>query len=186
MAEKQLLPDDDSQSLHDPPLLRSNVPSDLEALDNLNYYRGYRFLPTSETCRPLPDVRAHKDAVTADICQNWASLTDFTLFSIFCRDFDLIDGKFTVMNKVLRPEEKIFVPNPYPYNIDEGEHWVMWYGSQTAPYASEQITQDIHNVIAAMVTSTKETFDFAWYENPKMSVPDIYHVQVFWVRRYGK
>ena len=29
----------------------------------------------------------------------------------------------------------------------------------------------------------RDTFQFAWYENPKMTVPGIYHVQVFWAER---
>lgn len=29
----------------------------------------------------------------------------------------------------------------------------------------------------------KETFQFGWYENPKMTVPGVFHVQVFWAER---
>jgi hypothetical protein len=28
--------------------------------------------------------------------------------------------------------------------------------------------------------SSSSSFEFVWYENPKMSIPGIYHVQVFW------
>jgi hypothetical protein len=28
----------------------------------------------------------------------------------------------------------------------------------------------------------QQRFRFVWYENPKMTVPDVYHVQVFWCK----
>ena len=44
----------------------------------------------------------------------------------------------------------------------------------------KEINKDIYNSIYNIVKCDK--FKFVWYENPKMSIDDIYHIQVFWTR----
>lgn len=46
-----------------------------------------------------------------------------------------------------------------------------------------QVTADIRKSIATWLGPSASA-EFVWYENPKMSVPDIWHVQVFWRRLY--
>ena len=37
-------------------------------------------------------------------------------------------------------------------------------------------TRGIYNIIKS------DNYSFIWYENPKMTIEDIYHVQVFWIK----
>jgi hypothetical protein len=62
----------------------------------------------------------------------------------------------------------------------------MWYGDAQKPYAygddsTDRINADINEALTQMCEEVE--FDFAWYENPAMTVPEFYHVQVFWVRK---
>ena len=59
-------------------------------------------------------------------------------------------------------------------------HYIMWYNCAKDDLTSEEITNDIKKSIYIILKS--DDFKFIWYENPKMSIEDIYHVQVFWVR----
>ena len=56
----------------------------------------------------------------------------------------------------------------------------MWYTCSKDELTDEEITKDIKNSISAFIKSDK--FSFVWYENPKMTIEDIYHVQVFWIK----
>ena len=56
----------------------------------------------------------------------------------------------------------------------------MWYTCSKDELTDEEITKDIKNSISSFLKSDK--FSFVWYENPKMTIEDIYHVQVFWVK----
>ena len=74
---------------------------------------------------------------------------------------------------------KIFQENRFKYNID-GNHYVMWYlGYNENEIIDDIISFDIFCEIFCIVGNEK--FNFAWYKNPKMTIPDIFHVQVFWI-----
>lgn len=63
------------------------------------------------------------------------------------------------------------------------------------PRSDEGISKDISAELNKLLNTRSKSlnlfapppapvdFDFAWYENPKMSVPDFYHVQVFWITK---
>ena len=63
------------------------------------------------------------------------------------------------------------------------------------PRSDEGISKDISAELNKLINSRSKSlnlfappaapvdFDFVWYENPKMSVPDFYHVQVFWITK---
>jgi hypothetical protein len=53
-----------------------------------------------------------------------------------------------------------------------------WYNYGPPNITDEEITGHISK---AMKTRLKhERFEFVWYQNPKMTIPEIFHVQVFW------
>lgn len=55
----------------------------------------------------------------------------------------------------------------------------MWYSYGPSQGLTEaQIDADITKALQAQLQG--DGFDFVWYENPKMTVPDLHHVQVFW------
>ena len=56
----------------------------------------------------------------------------------------------------------------------------MWYTCAKEELSEEEITRDIKNNIYAFIKT--DEFSFIWYENPKMSIEDMYYVQVFWIK----
>lgn len=100
----------------------------------------------------------------------------------------------------LRPKvAPVFKPNRYPYQLPvrqlpeschefqrRTQHWILWYhhypDEPLVDPSDEVIDCDIRCELTALVTSLGfEACDYIWYRNPGMSVPDMFHVQVFWI-----
>lgn len=81
-------------------------------------------------------------------------------------------------------------PNRYPYQLPAvgghlARHWVLWYfhvlGEDLPNPSDEEIEADLlTSLLLAARAEGFESFDYIWYRNPAMSVPDMFHVQVFW------
>ena len=56
----------------------------------------------------------------------------------------------------------------------------MWYTCPIEDLTIQKITNDIKSEIYNIIKS--DNFKFVYYENPKMTISDIYHVQVFWTK----
>jgi hypothetical protein len=147
------------------------ISCDINTLNILN--QVYPWVPNENTIRPSEKVLEKKAAF----------IKKLDLRNILLRD-DIIS---TLFND--NTNQKLFLPNPFPYNIT-GNHYVMWYykynivGGIGIQNMIQDINIDIINGIYNIVEHYE--FNFAWYENPKMSVNDaenneLYHVQVFWV-----
>ena len=161
-------------------MLRCKISSDYGDLDKL--YETLNWIPNSVSVRPAPAILEEKARTMIEIDEKWVTFRDYILFRVFGRDFGINeDGKFYAYDQIIGMETRLFKPNAYPYSIDYGNHWVMWYGSENQPYCDEQINADIETAVKEMVRAD-ESYDFAWYENPKMSVPAFYHVHVFWIK----
>jgi hypothetical protein len=156
-------------------VVSSNI-DDLEVLSKI-----YPWIPDHDSVRPTPEVLTEKLATLSEINDKWQSLEDYILFKVFSKEFSVEDGKYFVRDKNVTPSTKIFEENHFPYNTPEGQHWVLWYGSKQQPYDNDTITADVNTELRSLL-GRGVSFDFAWYANPKMSVPDFFHVQVFWTR----
>lgn len=113
------------------------------------------------------------------------------------KDIDFV-GKFyfplgSISNELCNATTKKFMKNPFPYNNLRCNHFVLWYGCTLNPYLEEQegrennwrekITQDIVQELKKLLPARYHAnFQFIWYENPKMTHPDFYHVHVFWIQ----
>ena len=104
-----------------------------------------------------------------------------------------------------------FKPNKYPYLLPEGvEHFLLWiYPCPELPITpelegkvNEFITNGIREVLVDQDGGVSlegegatvgdggdgdgggddDMFDFVYYENPKMTICSVYHLQVFWKR----
>mmetsp|Transcript_6664 Transcript_6664/g.15837 ORF Transcript_6664/g.15837 Transcript_6664/m.15837 type:complete len:332 (-) Transcript_6664:173-1168(-) len=93
----------------------------------------------------------------------------------------------------------VFRPNRYPYqlpsrDVREGahefqrqtQHWILWYFHQPDEPLPDpddlEIDDDLRCALLAVATGAGfEAFDYIWYRNPGMTVPDMFHVQVFWI-----
>lgn len=161
-------------------MLRCKIDSGIESLEKL--HQKYRWIPNAQTIRPSADVLEKKLQAIEAIDKSWMSLKDYILTTIFGREAKMICNRWYVPDFSEDRLLAVFQPNEFPYAIDEeGKHFVLWYGSKDKPCDDNQITADIDRCIRDIIGGS-EDYDFAWYENPKMSVPDFYHVQVFWTQ----
>ena len=87
------------------------------------------------------------------------------------------DGLFDFEGVDVTPR-KLFAPNRFPYGVpEETHHYVMWYVGGVRP-TDTVIDQDIMEGVVECA-GVGMHFDYAWYENPKMSCGKVFHVQVF-------
>lgn len=160
-----------------PSPLRGRVPSDLLRLSQL--HTVYDWLPSECDIRPTEAILAVKHARISEVLARWASFADYVRVVVFgLADSGAgADGKHRSVGGDGDVAGLIrFVPNEFPYHVPR--HWVMWYGCRVDAAPGEgTVTADI----SAAVDTTPELAgkQFAWYVNPKMTVPEYFHVQVF-------
>lgn len=93
----------------------------------------------------------------------------------------------------------VFSPNRYPYQLPQmsvragaheyqrqAQHWILWYFHfPQEPVADlDNVTIDknvCENVRLEVKSKGFSCADYIWYRNPGMSVPDMFHVQVFFM-----
>jgi len=69
----------------------------------------------------------------------------------------------------------------FKYNVNDSTfHYIMWYTCHKNDLIPKEINRDIHRSIYNILGTDK--FKYVYYENPKMSVPSIYHIHIFFVR----
>lgn len=165
------------------PLLRCNISSNKEILTSLNTVHPW--IPNEDNIRPSTETLEYKRLKLLEIINNYDKFEDYILNNVF--NIPTTENEITKKKCILDSmkfdlyNEKVFKPNDFPYNIPIGNHYVMWYSTPNQPYSFDNITNDINIEIKKMLTnSNTEKYDFAWYINPKMTVPEFFHVQVFW------
>ena len=134
-------------------------------IDNLNLlHESYDWLPNENLIRPNNNILIKKKQLFEIISKMNLSFENY-IINIYFNNNNL--------------EQKLFIKNPFPYDI-KGNHYIMWYYN-CKNIDNETISNDISINIYKIVKNNN--FNFAWYENPKMSIPSeiLYHVQVFWV-----
>jgi hypothetical protein len=157
-------------------LIRGKISSDIGDLNVL--HEIYPWIPNEAQIRPSPEQLSIKWAKLDAIEREWVSMTDFTLHQIFDKAITILpSGQHAVDDQIVGEDDVRFLPSHFPYDISPGGfHFVLWFGCRTEPAI------DINAIISKGIFEMLEHqhFDFAWYENPKMSIPEFYHVHVFW------
>ncbi len=106
-------------------------------------------------------------------------MRDFILHEIFGKSTFIDDyGRLHAVDDAVNETIVVFRPSHFPYNVQGGSnHWIMWFGCSDSP------TMNVSDCIVKRLREHlgHDAFDFAWYPNPKMSIPEFYHVHVFWV-----
>ena len=118
-----------------------------------------------------------------------------------------VGNKIIASSRSLEDREKflstlspVFQPCTFPYQVENGgQHYTLWFPSllqevnelEINRLIEENIKQliafrDQHidstsNESASEIKNIETEFDYAWYINPKMTVPEFFHVQVFFV-----
>lgn len=164
---------------HCKPKLWGKISSHIDDLDRLQSY--YKWIPNSSTVRPSPSGKEAKAQQLQLITEKYVHFADYiyhTVFEAAMSEFES-DGKLRSSESCMK-SFLVFRANQFPYCIEEGNHFILWYCSPIKLRTDEQITEDIASELRKIHRGL-EVFDFAWYENPKMTVPELYHVQVFWI-----
>ena len=154
-----------------------HISSDINILNIL--IQVYPWIPNKDTIRPSEKVLEKKIELIEKLNNQNILLSDHIITTIFNND-----------------DNKVFIENPFPYNIN-GNHYVMWYYNHDIIdriFKDTQLIHDksiIHDINIDIINSIYDiishyNFNFAWYENPKMSINDkknynLYHIQVFWI-----
>jgi hypothetical protein len=142
------------------------ISSNVNKLNELN--KLHEWIPNENTIRPFNDDL--KNEYVNNLIANYGDLKKGTLIDIFgISNFDNIQPL------------KLFKENKFRYNTN-GNHYVMWYlGYDENLLSDDIISMDIYVNLLKLVGNNN--FNFAWYKNPKMTIPDIFHVQVFWINQ---
>ena len=123
-----------------------------------------------------------KRAFSTYILNNWMSFRDFILDTHFKFPIDIEDGHKFVSGSI-KTSEWNFQQSLFPYSLPEGvRHYILWnsFHDYFKDFDDSRINNIIKETLEHMVGS--DNFDFAWYKNPKPSIPELFHVQVFWIQ----
>jgi tetratricopeptide (TPR) repeat protein len=167
----------------------TEVSSDIENLRLLKERCGWT--PGAEQIRPSEHVKNKKIHILASVLNTFSTPLDYLLSSVFSaptRESSKSDGDFKLTTKT--EDGRPFVPistagvlcsNEFPYNVDDlTYHSVCWYPFKSRPNSlrSVDISSDIERCLNSELGHAN--YEAVWYENPKMTIPELYHVQVFW------
>eukprot|EP00808_Paulinella_micropora_P003531 g5566.t1 len=154
------------------------------SLEDLTFlHRRWPWIPGPENIRPLPSTLTLKEAFHLMLCDIYETSTDYILHAVFgfiprmCKE----TGRLKVLREqvLMHPRLHRFTHNQFPYDLPPGtNHYVSWYTVRPPLLTDEEICHDIKMELRKLLGHDR--FDFIWYENPKMSIPDLYHLQVFW------
>ena len=160
--------------------LNFQIHPDLEVLDAYN--KLYPWIPNSEQIRPTNMNIMMKEQLLDKINEEYNSNRDYILINIFNYPFiKNKEKKYQVQNDDNIHLYKFEVCR-FRYDIHPNTfHYIMWYTCDKNNLIPKEINEDINRSIFNILKSDK--YNFVWYENPKMSIEDIYHVQVFFIKK---
>jgi hypothetical protein len=163
-------------------MLRNKINSDLETLDKLNLI--YPWIPNSLCIRPKLEDIDKKNNLIQEINLKWVNHKDYIYNKIFGHKYYINNEfkKFIKYNFLKYENIWSFQPSLFKYNIIlESNHWILWNCEKDFNFdfpeeeINEIISKYLHNLIL------NDNYQFVWYKNPKPSITDFFHIQVFWI-----
>ena len=163
--------------------IRNQISNDITELNRLHSI--FAWIPNEHMIRPTIEELVKKRTIMEEVHKEWLDLCDYILHTVFNSPIVLMLNIKTAGNCNSLPTY-VFKESAFRYNLlPTVHHYVLWFSQCNYESGLEK-----HN--AGMITSivTKEleiltkndlSFEFAWYTNPKPSVSDFFHVQVFWI-----
>jgi hypothetical protein len=158
--------------------LRCKISSDLKELNKL--HKEYAWIPNDSMIRPSDKILEVKQHFNRYIENMWMSPKDYILATHFKYDTDMEDGHIYVPE--VKPQEWSFNESMFPYDVQqETHHYVLWNSS--ADYYESFDEATINRLITENLKKITEAdnFKFVWYINPKPSILELWHCQVFWI-----
>ena len=161
-------------------MIRSKISSNIQDLNNL--HKTHSWIPDETMIRPTAAILENKRQFSQYVLANWMSFRDFILDTHFKYRIDIEDGHKYVVEEVKKSEWN-FGKSLFPYDLsNEVNHYVLW--NSLYDYFNDFSDTVINNIIAETLVAMLGTdqFDFVWYVNPKPSIPELWHCQVFWIK----
>lgn len=150
------------------------------SLDSLNKYNKiYPWIPNEHQIRPSELIVKFKKNLFDKILNEYKSSRDYILINLFNYKIKKENNKLIAIES--RETFHKFEVCCFRYQIHPSAfHYIMWYTCPKEDLTIQKITNDIKSEIYNIIKS--DNFKFVYYENPKMTISDIYHVQVFWIK----
>ena len=157
--------------------MQCKISSDINNLNKIN--KKYSWVPSELNIRPSSKIINTKNNFLKTIDTFYESYLDYIYSDIFEFKNEFNEsGRIKVLKDNIY-KKVIFQRNMFPYELPDGtQHYVLWY-SYNENITEDLINEDIKLNIYNILNSNK--FDFVWYDNPKKTVKDVFHVQVFWI-----
>ena len=149
--------------------------------ESLNKYNNeFCWIPNSEQIRPLESHIKLKNILLKNINDKYNSTRDYILITMFNLDYYINSNNKLETNHNNEGFHK-FEVCLFRYQLEPRTfHYIMWYTIQKEDLNENTINDDIKKEIYNIIKNDK--YNFVWYENPKMTIDDIFHVHVFWVK----
>lgn len=168
--------------------LRTRVNPNIDYLTLLNL--THNWIPNHQMIRPTLEVFNKKTLLNNHINNDWSSMKDYVLYSVFDQDPKINqEGKYYIDQTILNVNfEWVFKPAQFPYNVPtNSNHYILWnYSNDFFTETNERFVSDedinkiiLDSIIKINENSSTDNIEFIWYKNPKPSILDFFHVQVF-------
>jgi len=145
-------------------MLRGCISSAIADLNSLS--ATYDWIPNEFTIRPSAVDLEEKRRQMAQIEATWPTVRDYIMHTVFGGGSE---GPW------------VFKPSVFRYRLPvHSNHYVLWHRDHSYyhNFDDDLVNEVINGQIKNLVNS--ENYMFAWYKNPKPTVIDFWHVQVFW------
>ena len=155
--------------------INTRISPDLDSLSKYN--RKYSWIPGPNNIRPNDETIKAKNELLGNIQQFYLDISDYIFSEVFKYPVIFINGKLKAINNDYL--EYKFVKNKFPYNLPKNvNHYILWYNRYNN-ITDSLINKAINTSLKAILNHNN--YKYVWYENPKMNIPGIYHLQVFWI-----
>tara|TARA_B100000035_G_scaffold311733_1_gene321816 strand:+ start:487 stop:969 length:483 start_codon:yes stop_codon:yes gene_type:complete len=158
--------------------INCKISSDLKVLNEYN--KIYDWIPNENQIRPSDMNIFIKDILKNKIDLEYNSTRDYILINLFNFNGNLVNGKY----KAEESNSKLhkFEVNRFKYKLNKKTfHYIMWYNCDKDNLTENEIDQDIRRGIYNLLRT--DEYEYVWYENPKMTINDVYHLQVFFIKK---
>jgi hypothetical protein len=160
--------------------LRGRISANVCDLNAL--HAQHQWLPNEHTIRPTSEVLEEKRRSMEEVERHWLSVNDYILYAVFGYPVTLCENNRYSVDLTARPTPIwVFAPSLFPYAVPtQTNHWVLWHGyvPYDGNFYDELVNRYIRDTLRGQLGH--DNFQFAWYKNPKPTVPQYWHVQVFW------
>lgn len=143
-------------------MLQCRVSSNINDLNELN--KDFFWIPNEISIRPDTVTLQRKHAECEQILRIWPTFYEYIFSTVFSQ----------------APTSWVFIPSTFRYNLHpNANHYVLWNSDHDFIFDYDE--EFINNKIKGELAKIYPNYDFVWYKNPKPTVIEFYHVQVFWI-----